>query len=756
MRIAYCTNVRLPSERAHGHQVAQVCDALARLGHRVTIFAPFRRNVVESDFWTYYGASREIELRHLGTFDPIASQLFPGVTGLFLLNAMLRRSLRKTLHQDHFDLVYTRSPALLSVLLATGLPVVLELHQLPRRGKATFVRHCNRCRLVSCLTSPMRDVLESWGVVPDRLMVAGDAVDLSRFENVPTRSQARERWKIQTERLVVGYVGRLKTLGMEKGVRYLLESLKDLREQRTFFGFVVGGPEQEKNEYATMAAELGLDESDVLFTGEIPSSDIPSSLAACDVFVMPFPDLPHYRLHMSPLKMFEYMAAGRIIITSDLPTVRDVLSHDTAVVCKPGDVQSLVAALRWVADHPEEAAARAERARELVKSHTWEERMKQILEKAFPLPGGRGVEKCYHPSMKKILSVAAARPNFVKLAAVHHALAAHPDEFEHIIVHTGQHYDPLLSDVFFEQLKIPQPAFNLGVHGGTREEVIEMTKKELLKKLPLIKPDVILVYGDVNGALGAAEAAEEAGITLAHVEAGLRSMDLTMPEEHNRIGIDRIADILLCSEESGVENLKKEGVKGAIHLVGNTMIDTLIAATPIIADIEPLLNNKLAALSTQKFAIVTIHRPSNVDDPKVLAEAISFLQEISTSCPVILPAHPRLKNALGAMLPALIVEPMPYLEFLIWMKHAAFILTDSGGIQEEAVLLGKRCFTLRPNTERPSTVESGSNVLITDINDAAQRQKVLDFAKHPTDPTITIPQFWDGHAGERIVQILRP
>lgn len=379
MRIAYCTNVRLPSERAHGHQVAQVCDALVRLGHDVTVFAPFRRNVVREDYWTYYGASPEVKVSYLGSFDPIESKILPGLAGLLTLNVMLRKALKHVLQQDRFDLLYTRSPALLPVLLQSGIPVVLELHQLPRRQKRFFVKQCQECRLVSCLTSPMRDALIEWGVPADKVIVAGDAVDLSRFEKMPSKEQARDRWKIQTERTVVGYVGRLKTLGMEKGVLHLLEALKDLQDQHQFFGLIVGGPESDKKEYEELAKRLGLGPTDVLFTGEIPGADVPAALAACDILAMPFPDLPHYRLHMSPLKMFEYMAAHKPIVTSDLPTIRDVLGHETAVLCKPGDVQSLVSSLRWVAEHPQEAMDRADRAFTLVKEHTWEERMRRIL-----------------------------------------------------------------------------------------------------------------------------------------------------------------------------------------------------------------------------------------------------------------------------------------------------------------------------------------------------------------------------------------
>lgn len=382
MRIAYCTNVRLPSERAHGHQVAQVCDALSKLHHQVTIFAPFRKNIVTQDFWSYYNADRSIHVQYLGSFDPIASPFLPGVTGLLTLNALLRHQLEQHLQPGSFDLVYTRSPALLPPLLASGIPVILELHQLPRRNKRAFVKHCNACRVVSCLTSPMREMLITWGVEENKVIVASDAVDISRFQDMISKDAARAQYKIQTERMVVGYIGRLKTLGMEKGVAFLLQALKDLHDTHAFFGLVVGGPDGDRKEYEAMARDLGLSDADVLFTGEIPGSDIPSALAACDIFVMPFPDLPHYRLFMSPLKMFEYMAADRPIIASDLPTVRDVLSHETAVFCKPGDVQSLDLALRWISDHPQEAAERAARAKELVKQHSWEERMKRILDAA--------------------------------------------------------------------------------------------------------------------------------------------------------------------------------------------------------------------------------------------------------------------------------------------------------------------------------------------------------------------------------------
>ncbi len=356
----------------------------------------------------------------------------------------------------------------------------------------------------------------------------------------------------------------------------------------------------------------------------------------------------------------------------------------------------------------------------------------------------------------KILSVASARPNFVKLAAIDHAVrAANDPTLEHVIVHTGQHYDPLFSDVFFEQLDIRLPAHNLGVHGGTREEAIERTHAAMVPVLEAEKPDVVLVYGDVNGAVGAARAAKQLGIRLAHVEAGLRSFDNTMPEELNRVEVDGVADVLFCSEESGVRHLVQEGAKGAVHFVGNTMIDTLIRMLPRVGDAP------LPPGLPESYAVATLHRPSNVDDADALKAVLGFIAEVSAKCPVVLPVHHRLKAALEKsnleeILPktVLLVEPQPYVSFLRLMSDARFLLTDSGGIQEEAVLLRKRCFTLRRNTERPATIAVGSNLLV-DPALPRDRVAVLEFAEAPGDVGVDIPQLWDGRAGERIVGILR-
>ena len=379
MRIAYCTDVRLPSERAHGHQIAQVCDALVRLGHAVTVFAPHRRNPVKASYHEYYRAEAAVKLEHLGSFDPIDHRLLPRCLQLPVLHRSLRREYPSALRAGRFDLAYTRSPALIRTLTASGIPTVLELHQIPRRHHLGFIGACNRCARVLCLTSAMRDELRRRGVREEILAVEGDAVDLRRFTPAPDATEGRRLLGIRTDRLVVGYVGRLKTLGMEKGVSHILQALARLKHERAFFGCIVGGPDGDRREYEQLATSLGLGAEDVAFPGEIPAHDVPQALAACDILAMPFPDLPHYRTHMSPLKMFEYMAAGRPIVTSDLPTVRDVLSEETAVFCAPGEVESLAGALAWIRANPDTAAARAAAARTLVTYHTWEERMKRAL-----------------------------------------------------------------------------------------------------------------------------------------------------------------------------------------------------------------------------------------------------------------------------------------------------------------------------------------------------------------------------------------
>lgn len=383
MRIAYCTNVRLPSERAHGHQVAAVCDALADLGHAVTIFAPFRRNPVQDDYWTYYGAKRDVQLTYLGRFDPIDRVFFPGVIALWTLNALLRRALRRAFAAGSFDLLYTRSPALLPALLKAGIPTALELHRLPRLGRRALVRRCNRCRIVACLTTPMRDELVSWGVDPLRVIIAGDAVDPAFLRELPSREEAVKKWQIPSGVTVIGYAGQLRSMGLSKGIEVLLQAVEILANRGfPVHALIAGGPETVRGEF-----ERGLSQairSHVTFAGTLPHRDIPFIFASADVLAYPAPasDHPFYRRDTSPLKLFEYMAAGKPIVSADLPPVRDILDEHSALLVSPGDADAFAGAIERVIREPHEARKRADKARALVTQHSWQERMRRIIKAA--------------------------------------------------------------------------------------------------------------------------------------------------------------------------------------------------------------------------------------------------------------------------------------------------------------------------------------------------------------------------------------
>lgn len=353
----------------------------------------------------------------------------------------------------------------------------------------------------------------------------------------------------------------------------------------------------------------------------------------------------------------------------------------------------------------------------------------------------------------KICSVVSARPNFVKLASVYHAMKDQKD-VEHVIVHTGQHHDPLFSDVFFKELGVPMPKINLDIHGGTNEEQQKRVEDACRETFSKEKPEVVLVYGDVNGAVAAAKAADSLGIQIAHVESGLRSGDLSMPEEKNRIAIDRIATLLFVTEESGLRHLKEEDVTGEAHLVGNTMIDTLIRMLPVIEKEHPPVE------ISGKFGIVTLHRPGNVDDLVSLTHLVTVLHDLGQKIPLVFPVHLRtrakLKEAgLEEKLTSVVrcIDPLPYLSFMRLVLDSHFVLTDSGGIQEETTYLRKKCFTARPNTERPVTCEIGSNELV-DLWKPMDLKKVYDWAASDTSAVGKIPPLWDGQAGARITEVL--
>jgi UDP-N-acetylglucosamine 2-epimerase (non-hydrolysing) len=349
----------------------------------------------------------------------------------------------------------------------------------------------------------------------------------------------------------------------------------------------------------------------------------------------------------------------------------------------------------------------------------------------------------------KILHVIGARPNFMKVAPVHAALA-HRNGVHQILVHTGQHYDAFMSDIFFRQLNIPEPDYNLGVGSGSHAQ---QTANIMVGLEPVIienKPDLVLVYGDVNSTVAAALVCSKLLVPIGHVEAGLRSFDRTMPEEINRILTDRVADYLFTPSIDGNENLVHEGVaEEKIHLVGNVMIDTLIRLLPHAGNDTP---------PPKSYVLVTLHRPSNVDSPIELSRIIEALNEISSKIEIVFPVHPRTRQMLRELssvkfAPNLqLADPVGYLEFLGLQRNASFVITDSGGIQEETTFLGVPCLTIRENTERPVTVTVGTNILVGRDMDQLKGEAGKIFAGNHKKGGI--PPLWDGKAGERIADAL--
>ena len=352
-----------------------------------------------------------------------------------------------------------------------------------------------------------------------------------------------------------------------------------------------------------------------------------------------------------------------------------------------------------------------------------------------------------------IFHIVGARPNFMKVAPVMNALKTRKHVVQ-TLVHTGQHYDANMSDVFFEQLGIPAPDVNLAVGSGThaRQTAEIMTRFEpvLLDR----RPDMVLVYGDVNSTVATALVCAKLGVRVGHVEAGLRSFDRTMPEEINRLVTDQLADLLFTPSEDGDVNLRKEGIPAdRIFRVGNVMIDSLVKLLPAA---QHQNRNGLPERDAERYALVTLHRPANVDDGAILKRILQSLLEVSHDLAVIFPAHPRTQKRIadfGLRAEQLqVLAPLSYLEFLGMQSRATVVITDSGGIQEETTYLGVPCLTLRENTERPVTVSLGTNVLVG--RDADKLRSEVSRILAGQAKKGTIPPLWDGHAGERIAALL--
>ncbi|MFZ0308111.1 MAG: UDP-N-acetylglucosamine 2-epimerase (non-hydrolyzing) [Candidatus Sulfotelmatobacter sp.] len=392
----------------------------------------------------------------------------------------------------------------------------------------------------------------------------------------------------------------------------------------------------------------------------------------------------------------------------------------------------------------------------------------------------------------KIMTVVGARPNFMKAAPVVFAIRDHnakvsaqsgslsnaERDIEHMLVHTGQHYDEAMSGSFFSDLGLPKPDFHLEVGSGSHAlqtaEIMRRFEGVLLAE----KPDVVVVFGDVNSTAACALVASKIALDscgtrplIAHVEAGLRSFDLSMPEEINRVITDHLSDLLFVTEESAIQNLHREGIgPEKIHFVGNTMIDSLLASMER-AEKSAILDqfglrdrdsSDVAQGKVRRYAVLTLHRPSNVDNRNTFLEILEGLEELSSSCPVLFSAHPRTRKRIAEFglerffqaskeAGIRLLDPLGYLDFLCLMKHAALVVTDSGGIQEETTCLRVPCVTVRENTERPVTVARGTNVIA-----GTRKENIRRAVKEQTNPRkqAQIPEKWDGKAAGRIVEVL--
>lgn len=356
--------------------------------------------------------------------------------------------------------------------------------------------------------------------------------------------------------------------------------------------------------------------------------------------------------------------------------------------------------------------------------------------------------------MLKILIIVGARPNFMKAAPICAEMRRRADVFDVKIVHTGQHYDAAMSDSFFKDLRLPEPDFHLGVGSASHSE---QTAKVMLAFEPIViseDPDRVIVVGDVNSTVACALVASKLGVNVAHVEAGLRSFDRSMPEEINRIVTDSISDLLFTTEESANENLLREGVAAdKIKFVGNVMIDSLVQ------NLDRAKDSKVVAdlgLRTGEYAVVTLHRPSNVDTREKLEPLVRTLAEIAENIPVVFPVHPRTRAKIDEFAidasSLRLIEPLGYIDFLSLYSQAKFVMTDSGGLQEETTYLGIPCLTIRENTERPVTIDLGTNQLVKDP--FSLKAAALKVVNSTGNSIRNVPPLWDGNAAGRICEEL--
>ncbi len=353
-----------------------------------------------------------------------------------------------------------------------------------------------------------------------------------------------------------------------------------------------------------------------------------------------------------------------------------------------------------------------------------------------------------------VVHVVGARPNFMKAGPVVKALARRG--VEQLVIHTGQHYDSAMSDIFFRELDLPEPDVNLGVGSGSQAAQTAALLTALEPTLLELDPALTVVYGDINSTLATSIVTSKLHLPTAHVEAGLRSFDMTMPEEVNRRVTDILADLLFATSPEALDNLEREGIAAdRVHFVGNPMIDTLLANLDRFDETAA----RQAYDLTGPYAVATLHRPANVDTPEAAARLVAMIESVTAQLPVVLPLHPRGRATLAAAGlaggPRLrLIEPLGYVAFLSLVRGAAVVVTDSGGIQEETTILGVPCLTVRPNTERPITITHGTNRLVEPADVGAWVARILAEPAAAPGAGREAPPLWDGHAGDRIADIV--
>ncbi len=375
MKILYCTNLRLPTERVHGRQVAEVCRALHVLGHQVGIVSPYRKESEGLAMHAYYELPEDIAHTRLGKSDPLSWKWLPEFFGFVLLNIRFRSALRSYLKKTKADVLYTRSPVLLPALLASGMPVLLELHSIP--ASPNFVSLAARCTLVVALTTPMRAQLIRMGLDASKVIVEGDAVNRTVFSSLGEKNEARNIFGLSQDAFVAGYAGQLESMGLSKGIPELLGAIEQAPEVT---GLIAGGPNESKKKFeGSLEPDV---RSRVIFTGILTQDRVRDLYAASDVLVYPAPksDHPFYMRDTSPMKIFEYMATGVPLVSADLPPVRDILDSSVALLVPPGDSSALAGAIEEIRKNPEDAKKRAEAARQRVLSHTWDMRMMRVMD----------------------------------------------------------------------------------------------------------------------------------------------------------------------------------------------------------------------------------------------------------------------------------------------------------------------------------------------------------------------------------------